>query len=174
MPHMPELLHLADAGGVPNSRLPVLLYRAVLDDPRPTDRSQTFVALFARHGWTAAWRNGIYPFQHFHSSAHEALGIARGWVRVQLGGPPGPGVTLCAGDVVVIPAGVGHKNEGAAADLVVIGAYPEGQRADLRRGRVLERAEVLRRIAAVPLPAADPVDGPQGALCDLWRATAAA
>lgn len=169
MPHQPETLRFADAGGIPNSPLPLLLYRAVLEVPDAADRGAAFVALFARNGWTGAWRDGIYPFQHFHSSAHEVLGIARGRARVQLGGPPGPIVTVHAGDVIVIPAGVGHKNEGASPDLVVIGAYPAGQHADLRRGRAEERDEVLRRIAAVPLPLLDPVDGRDGVLLRAWR-----
>lgn len=169
MPHHPEMLRLADAGTIPNSPLPLLLYRAVLGGPEAGDRGDAFVALFARNGWTGAWRNGIYPFQHFHSTAHEVLGIARGEAKVQLGGPPGPVVTVRAGDVIVIPAGVGHKNEGASPDLVVIGAYPAGQHADLRRGRATERDEVVRRIAAVPLPPTDPVDGAEGALRAAWR-----
>lgn len=173
MPHQPLTLRLADAGAIPNSPLPLLLYRSVLDRPEVGDRGDALIALFARNGWTGAWRNGIYPFQHFHSTAHEVLGVARGEAKVQLGGPPGPVVTVRAGDVIVIPAGVGHRNEDASPDLVVIGAYPAGQHADLRRGRAEERDEVLRRIAAVPLPASDPVDGPGGSLPALWTAEAA-
>lgn len=174
MPYQPETLRLADAGAIPNSPLPLLLYRGVLAGPGTGDRGEAFVALFARNGWTGAWRDGIYPFQHFHSTAHEVLGIARGEAKVQLGGPPGPVVTVRAGDVIVIPAGVGHKNEGASPDLVVIGAYPAGQHADLRRGRPEERDEVLRRIAAVPLPPTDPVDGHKGTLVAAWRTVDAA
>ena len=55
------------------------------------------------------------------------LGIAAGWVRVRLGGEGAQTVELRAGDVVVIPAGVAHKNEGASPDLLVVGAYPRGQ-----------------------------------------------
>jgi uncharacterized protein YjlB len=151
-----EAMRFEDAGVVPNSRLPLLLYRNALGADPEADLADGFEALFARHGWGGSWRNGIYCFHHFHSTAHEVLGIARGKVRVLLGGPGGSTVELRAGDAVVIPAGVGHCNEGARADLLVIGAYPAGQRADLQRGA---DAGARDRIGKVPLPARDPVTG---------------
>lgn len=161
---------LADGGGIPNNPdLPALLYRGAVDPPAG-DPARAFEDLFARHGWTGSWRDGIYPFHHFHSTAHEVLGIARGRVRARLGGEGGISVELAAGDVVVLPAGTGHKNEGASPDLLVVGAYPDGQEPDLRRGGPGERPRVLANIAAVPLPAADPVRGPDGPLVRLWRA----
>jgi uncharacterized protein YjlB len=78
-------------------------------------------------------------------------------------------LTVGAGDVVVIPAGVGHQNLGASADLLVVGAYPRGSEVDLWRGGAAERAVVERNIALVPLPAADPVHGADGPLLRLWR-----
>ena len=65
---------------------------------------------FAARRWSNAWRNGIYPFHHFHSIAHEVLGIATGEVRVMFGGSAGQELMVQAGDVVVIPAGVAHRN----------------------------------------------------------------
>jgi uncharacterized protein YjlB len=71
---------------------------------------------------------------------------------------------------VVIPAGVGHKNEGASGDLLVVGAYPSGQAPDLLRGGTGDRPRALRNIAAVPLPAGDPVLGASGPLVRRWGA----
>lgn len=153
--HATETLRLDDAGAIPNSRLPVVLHRGVLPATEP-DPAAALEALFARHGWSGGWRNGIYGYHHFHSTAHEVLGIARGTVRVRLGGPGGVQVELRAGDVVVLPAGVGHCNEGADPGLHVIGAYPAGQSADLQRAA---DAGSRGRIAEVPLPARDPVSG---------------
>lgn len=153
---MPETFRFADDGGIPNSALPLLLYRGAL--PQAVDAA-AFEALFAGHGWGGLWRNGIYAFHHFHSTAHEVLGIAAGRVRVRFGGPAGQSVEVRAGDAVVIPAGVGHLNERASADLLVVGGYPKGQRADLRRGDPAEHERMLCHIAAVPLPARDPVTG---------------
>ena len=35
------------------------------------------------------WRNGIYPYVHYHSMIHEALGVARGRAKVRFGGDNG-------------------------------------------------------------------------------------
>jgi uncharacterized protein YjlB len=164
----PEAFRFEDDGRIPNSPLPALVYRGVLDAGEP-DPAAAFERLFARHDWRGSWRNGIYGFHHFHSDAHEVLGIARGRVTVRMGGPNGESLALAAGDVIVIPAGVGHKNEGASPDLLVIGAYPAGRGPDLRRGDPSEHEEVKRNVATVPLPATDPTAGPGGPLLDRWR-----
>jgi uncharacterized protein YjlB len=157
-----------DDGHVPNNpRLPLVVYRGVLDTG--ADAARSCAALFARHGWTGAWRNGIYAYHHYHSTAHEVLGIVAGSARVRLGGESGRTVVLAAGDVVVIPAGVAHKCEAASPDLLVVGAYPRGQSPDSRQAGVQERERALGRIAAVPLPEADPVHGGKGPLIDRWR-----
>jgi uncharacterized protein YjlB len=89
-----------------------------------------------------------------------------------LGGPGGGSFELVSGDAVVLPAGTGHCNLGSSADLLVVGAYPNGMRWDLRRGDPAERDEVLANIARVPLPDQDPVQGEQGSLLGLWREAA--
>jgi uncharacterized protein YjlB len=155
-----------DDGAVPNSALPVILYQGALDAGAG---ARAHEELFAHHGWLGAWRNGIYPFHHFHSTAHEVLGIARGSATVVLGGPGGRRFELSAGDVVVLPAGTGHCNAGSSPDLVVVGAYPNGMRWDLRRGDPGEREEVLSNIARVPMPEQDPVAGRDGPLIERWR-----
>ena len=125
--------------------------------------------MFSRNGWPAAWRNGIHAHHHYHSTAHEVLGIARGRARVRLGGEGGQTVALNEGDVVVIPAGVAHKREAASADLLVIGAYPRGQTPDMNRAEAGRHASGAAKLAAVPLPDADPVTGRDYPLLDCWR-----
>jgi uncharacterized protein YjlB len=161
----PEAHVLDDGGGIPNSRLPVLVYRGV----EGVRDAGGCAHIFARNGWLGAWVDGIYPFHHFHSTAHEVLGIVAGSATVILGGPAGRVFDVGPGDVLVLPAGTGHCNAGASRDLVVVGAYPGGMRWDLRRGDPAERAEVLANIAAVPVPDSDPVHGGEGPLVERWR-----
>jgi uncharacterized protein YjlB len=157
-----------DDGSIPNNpALPFLVYAGALDLSR-ADPAAICEAVFAANDWGGSWRNGIYPFAHYHSTAHEVLGICRGGARVRFGGGTGIELTVRTGDVVVIPAGVGHQNLGAGPDLLVVGAYPPGQRFDLCRGRPEERSRALESIARVPLPATDPLYGTHGPLLEHW------
>jgi uncharacterized protein YjlB len=160
---------LVDDGLIPNNgNLPLILYRHALAlDGVSSKPERAFEALFRSNGWRGAWVNGIYAFHHYHSTAHEVLGIAAGSVKVQLGGPRGLVVDLAAGDAVAIPAGVGHCLI-TGDDLVVVGAYPEGQDWDLCRATESDRLKALENIPWVPLPELDPVFGPDGPVLARW------
>jgi uncharacterized protein YjlB len=166
----PEAIRFEDDGAIPNNRLPFLVYPGAVDpELAGSDPAAVFETRFAANGWRGSWRNGIYPFAHYHSTAHEVLGIARGEARARFGGARGVVLTVGPGDVVVIPAGVGHQNLGSSPDLLVVGAYPGGADWDLCYGKPEERPRVLENIAQVPLPPADPVYGPDGPLLEHWR-----
>ncbi|MGK7869371.1 cupin domain-containing protein [Falsiroseomonas sp. E2-1-a20] len=155
-----ERLFLTDSeprgGQIPNNaRLPVLIHRGAV----PAGDAEAAEALFARHGWLPAWRNGIHDYDHYHPNAHEALAIARGHVRVRLGAEAGVVLDLAAGDVVVLPAGTAHRNLGQSADLLVVGAYPPGDPPEQYTVRPGERERALHAIAATPDPPCDPVSG---------------
>ncbi len=162
-----SLHHFADDGDIPNNRLPLILYAGAID-VAAGDPARAFEDLFHVHGWGGGWRNGIFPFHHYHSTAHEVLGIAAGSAEVRFGGEGGATVQAKAGDAVLIPAGVGHKRITGSPDLLVIGAYPAGQHADLMREGAEDTAAIRRRIAAVPLPRADPVQGGDGPAVVDW------
>ncbi|HWL09441.1 MAG TPA: hypothetical protein VNQ76_13620 [Planctomicrobium sp.] len=174
-PHPPTeisiLSHLlpGDAGFPNNPRLPLLIYQQVFPQGE-FDVAAELERLFKRNQWKGQWRNGVFSYHHFHSNAHEVLGICRGSAELQFGGPGGPILTIDAGDVAILPAGTGHKRVKATEDFLVVGAYPSGQEDyDLLRGDPEERPAAEERIAAVSLPQNDPVYGPQGPLFDHWE-----
>ncbi|GGD90160.1 cupin domain-containing protein [Paenibacillus nasutitermitis] len=154
-----------DDGTIPNNRnLPVVLYPGALKGQ--ADHTES---LFNRHSWRNSWTNGVFPYHHYHSNAHEVLGVIRGSVTLQLGGEQGKQVELHAGDVVVLPAGTGHKRLGSSGDFQIVGAYPGGMDYNVRTGEAGERPQVLQEIDQVPLPDADPVFGESGPLLRLWK-----
>jgi uncharacterized protein YjlB len=166
-PLRPETYFFKDDGHIPNNRLALLLYRKAFE-PAGKDGASWLEKRFSANNWTNSWRNGVYPFHHYHSTSHEVLGIYSGSALLHLGGEQGKKIRVEAGDVIVIPAGVGHKNLGADNDFGVVGAYPDGRSWDLLRGEAGERPKADERIAALPLPGADPLYGKEGPLKQLW------
>ena len=161
-----ESFLLAPGPVVPNNaELPVIVYRQAIG--ADGDRAAAFEAAFARNGWQGTWRNGIYDYHHYHSGAHEVLGIARGSGRVMLGGPGGLEFAVAAGDCLVLPAGTGHCRLAASPDFLVVGAYPPGQHADMQSDA--PDARKLEAIRDCPLPEHDPVDRADNALAKFWR-----
>ena len=141
-------------GPIPNHpRFPVLIYHGV-----PVDDIER---VLADHRWGGAWTDGVFDFHHFHSTSHEVLAVVAGAATLELGGPQGRAFAVAAGDVVVLPAGTGHRRATARDGFTVVGAYPAGQEDyDLLRGDDPAELEAAReRIAALGPPPADPVGG---------------
>jgi uncharacterized protein YjlB len=154
-------------GWVPNHPyLPVLHYRTALT-PDGRDLGAAFDALFDGNGWPVQWHDSVFDFHHYHSSAHEALGVSGGHAEIIVGGPGGRVVGVQAGDVLVLPAGTGHCRLSSDSAFRVVGAYPPGQKFDIRREAPTETDKAS--IARLPFPATDPVTGEGGVLTRLWR-----
>jgi len=159
------LLYFEDDGRIPNNpEWAVIVYNGVFKD-RIAHIEQTFNS----HNWRNSWTNGVFDYHHYHSNVHEVLGIARGSATLQLGGEQGSLVLVEAGDVIVLPAGTGHKRVAASFDFQVVGAYPNGMDYNLHKGLASERPKVLKEIQAVPLPLTDPVFGDHGPVLECWR-----
>lgn len=111
----------------------------------------------------------MYSTTHFHSTTHEVLAIASGSARVCFGGEQNPGkveTRLEKGDVVIVPAGVGHrlleeekgKGEGV---FIMVGSYPAGCDWDMCYGRAGEE-EKIKAIEELAWFEKDPVYGDKG------------
>jgi uncharacterized protein YjlB len=166
----PLTIRFDDDGIVPNnSRYPVLVYRGCISLVTRAFNSATVIdSLFELNGWGRSWRDTVYDFVHYHSQTHEVMGVARGHAKIECGGVKGRLLTLKAGDVVVLPAGTGHRLIESSRTFLVVGAYPEeGSYDECTDTR--ERADAMKRIAKVPKPAKDPVYGAAGGLALLWQ-----
>lgn len=155
-----------DDGIIPNNHLPVILYRKVTDD---SDPSSWFEQTFRKNNWTNNWRDIVLPYDHFHSITHEVLGLGRGSVTLKIGGQNGMLIEAHAGDVIILPAGVGHFAFSQHTGYEFVGGYPNGNSWDLLTGLPQERERALKNLELVPLPQTDPVYGVTGHLLRLWK-----
>jgi len=158
----------ADDGLVPNNPLPFVVYKRAIDVTNDHPE-RTIEKLFGANGWGDMWRDGIYDYLHYHSTVHEALGIARGHARVRFGGDQGQEFEVSAGDVAILPAGTGHQCLSASPDFSVVGAYPPGAKMQVTRPTPENQRKALKTIPQVKLPKTDPVTGEDGALVRLWN-----
>ncbi|TPW30464.1 cupin [Pararhizobium mangrovi] len=151
------------SGGVPNNpAYPAVVARRVLDGtPTPNDVETLLVS----NGWRGTWVWRVFDYHHFHPDAFEVLAIATGGATLMLGGPQGKIVDVTAGDVLLLPPGVGHKQCAQDADFRIVGAYPPGQEAySTVRGDEGYDDATIEQIACVPVPETDPVRGGAGAM----------
>ena len=156
----PLRMKFRDDGYIPNNpKLPLLYYRKVIHFSRKHDPAATLEVIFNDHSWGKAWRNGIYDFVHYHPMIHEVLGIARGSAVLRLGGNRGKTVKVAAGDIILVPAGVGHECLKPSRHFLVVGAYPPHGTYSECRGSFQERAKAISSIRRVSVPKQHPIFG---------------
>jgi uncharacterized protein YjlB len=159
---------LEDDGTYPNNpRCSLLIYHHAVEIPKHK-AGKMIMEFLESNGWSNAWENGIYDYHHYHSITHEVLVIISGSVRVQFGGDNGIAQQLNAGDVVIIPAGVAHKNLSDESDFKCIGAYPDGRNYDVLTGNG-DRPKADDNIKKLPTPETDPIFGADGTLLKNWK-----
>ena len=163
----PIQLKFKDDGKIPNSRFPLLIYHGVFSEEKID--ADTMIAHFESNNWRNSWKNGIFDYHHYHSITHEVIGVYQGYGTIQFGGDQGEPVSLGEGDVVVIPAGVGHKKISSSDDFAVVGAYPFGSKYDVLKGEDGERPEADENISKVRMPDNDPIYGKMEGLLAIWK-----
>lgn len=156
------------SGGIPNSKLPVVILRDAL--PEHARDGDAACALLKRNGWTGNWLYGVYPFWHFHTRGHEVLACVSGWATLGLGGDDGIVIRVEKGDVCVLPAGVGHRSLEAGDGFLMAGGYPPGQQGNIVRPGDMDDAQVRAEIGSLMLPKTDPVSGRADGVVALWKA----
>lgn len=166
----PTAVHFRDDGVVPNNpHFPVLLYRGAVKLKGRRFRPEVIIdTLFDTNGWGRSWRDSVYDFVHYHSQVHEVMGVARGTARIECGGIKGRILSVKAGDVLVLPAGTGHRLIESSRDFLVVGAYPQDGTYD-ECTDTREHPDAIKRVAKVRKPKTDPVLGTGGPLLNAWR-----
>lgn len=121
---LPETYYLEPTPHVPNSKLPVLIYRSVLSSSDSEPSPESTKSQIESNHWLVGGQWKAYTAAHFHSVTHECYAVFRGRSVLRLGvgpldvaptdnqaDPPMPGdynkkgieVGLAAGDIVVLP-----------------------------------------------------------------------
>jgi uncharacterized protein YjlB len=162
-----------DDGKTPNNRWPLVIYRSAIKLDSAYDPAAIFEDLFAKNGWKGSWRDTMYDWLHYHSNTHEVLGVARGWLKARIGGAHGRVIRVKAGDVMVLPAGVGHNCVRQSSDLLIVGAYPGNRQYDECEPKDTDDG-IRAKVRRVPRPRMDPVYGKKGPLLAAWKRDAPA
>jgi len=169
MKSQPETILLVDNGIFPNSTLPVLHYKKAVKLPLLFPAA-ALKKLFKLNNWGNNWKAGIFTFDHYHSLTHEVIGVYKGKTQLQLGGDDGLVIDLEKGDILVIPAGVAHKNLGTETQVMCVGGYPEGKDYDMNFGKPGERPQTDQNIALLKVPDTDPLAGVKSGVPVIWKA----
>lgn len=156
---------------IPNTsiqRRPLLIYHSAFF----LDTSASFIESYFRSMDVVEpqWRYTMYSTTHFHSTSHEVLGISNGTARLCFGGEENPGrveQVVTKGDVVIVPAGVGHRLlEDIEGGFEMVGCYPKGCNWDMCYGKDGEE-EKSRAIDKIEWFERDPVYGHEGPVLDV-------
>ncbi len=163
-----KTFYFKDDGIIPNSKFPLLVYKNAFSE-RGNSGADFLEKKFRDHNWYNSWRWGVYPFHHYHSVSHEVLGVFQGTALLHMGDPNGEKLNVEAGDILIIPAGVGHKCISHSEDFTVVGAYPNGMDYDLVKEEKSKHAQSVKNIQKVSFPSDDPLLGKTGGIKKYWK-----
>lgn len=162
---------MAGDGCVPNSALAALIFHKAIDFEKvgSSQAADQIERVIRENDWYLDWIDSVYRKTHYHSTAHEVLVIFKGKATLQLGGRKSLNVRpVEPGDIVVIPAGVGHKRIDSTDDFTVFGLYPRDQTWDLQWGYKKNYQDSIVRIEKLITPEKDPFYGKEEGLKRYW------
>ncbi|WVQ85747.1 hypothetical protein IAT38_007914 [Cryptococcus sp. DSM 104549] len=147
--------------------LPILIYHSAY--PASLSASSVESHLSSVGVVRPAWRFSMYRQHHYHSTTHEVLVVTSGAARLCFGGPPEKAntgrveVVAEKGDVMVVPAGVGHALLEDKGGFEMVGSYPVGAASwDKCTGSPGEKERVWGGIEKLNWFERDPVYGDEG------------
>ncbi|XXH00782.1 hypothetical protein Hte_007133 [Hypoxylon texense] len=171
----PELHYLEETPWVPNSKLPIVVYRGALAHCENEDAVKE--ALEANGGWKKGGAWNAWFKAHFHPNAHECYGVVQGTSELSLGrsplDPPEKGMSLKVdrGDVIVLPAGVSHCSSTASSDYRFVVLFPTGapRWVSVWFDQPMETVSDYKiQSQKVSLPSHDPIYGEGAGLVETW------
>ena len=150
--------------GTPNTSIqgkPLLIYHGAFKNANAStiESHLSSIGVVTPH-----WRYTMYSDSHFHSTTHEVLSIASGSAKCCFGHEYNPDrveAVLQKGDVVIVPAGVGHRLLEDYGSFQMVGSYPVGKSWDMCYGRPGEEEKVsgIRKLSWFER---DPIYGDMG------------
>lgn len=165
----PDIFYFKDDGITPNSQLPVLIYRGLFNDSYESCEDW-LEENFTKNGWARTCHKPLLEFYHYHSNTHEVLGVCEGSGYIQLAAKNGVRTEIEKGDVVLIPAGVGHFCINHSEDFKLVAGYPAAVVPDVRRATQEERETALENLRSVAMPDFDPILGAEdGGVQKFWN-----
>jgi uncharacterized protein YjlB len=113
--------------GIPNTSIqgkPLMIYHSAFSDPTASMIESHLKSIGVV---SPQWRYSMFTETHFHSTTHEVLSIASGSAKCCFGHEENEGriePVLQKGDVVIVPAGVGHRLLEDYGGFQMVGSYP--------------------------------------------------
>jgi len=157
--------HIPSHALIPNStptNRPLYIYHSALPNASASDIESRLKSV----GVVAPqWRYTMYSTTHFHSTTHEVLCVSAGRARLCFGGELNSGrvePVVEKGDVMVVPAGVGHRLLEDYGGFEMVGSYPKDAKEwDMCYGKEAE-SEKIEAIKKLDWFDMDPLYGSEG------------
>ncbi|KAK8187847.1 cupin domain-containing protein [Phyllosticta capitalensis] len=147
---------------------PLIIYHSAFPDKASTPDIEAHLSSVGN--LVPQWRYTSLSTTHFHSTTHEVMAVTNGKARLCFGGEGNEGrvePVVSKGDVMVVPAGVGHRLlDDLQGGFEMVGCYPPGFHWDMCYGKEGEESQV-EAIRDLKWLEKDPVYGDAGPVLEV-------